>query len=326
LFTEFSGGLSAATIDVSNGNLLSRREVTGPAGSWYQLYFGESTRILPWDSESARFVFADADLSSGKMMVYTIDPTTGQSTGQEINGCSGSPVGLAWDADLGALVVSTHTDSEASFFAVNPDTVVAKPFGKVTRGDDEATSEAFYSAYMSHAHGGVAYRTGLKQVYAGDDEGFGVTQVSEGSSAWQEPTRADEHSMPISVQQHPAGGFLSLAARADGMLDMVSWTANGSAKVLAELANAQMQSTPGSGPLGYVTDAPVVGDLYASMTVAIAPGTMGVGDRWTLSTLSLSSGELNEFALNPQPAVLGAEVTSLSGFGIPAKQQRSVSV
>merc|ERR1712118_176496 len=100
----------------------------------------------------------------------------------------------------------------------------------------------------------------------------------------------------------------------------VSWTPNGSSKVLAELANAQMQSTGDSGPLGYVTDSPVVGDVYASMTVAIAPGTRGVGDRWTLSTLSLNSGEVNEFALNPQPALFGAEAASLGGFGLPAKQ------
>jgi hypothetical protein len=329
LFTEFSGGLSAATIDISTGKLLSHRDVSGPAANWYSLYFGESTRILPWDAQSARFVFADADLSTGEMTVYTIDPATGQSTAQTVSGCSGSPVGLAWDADVGALVVSTHTATEASFFAVNPDTGAAQPMGRVQRGDDEFGSDGYYAAYMSHAHAGVAFRTGLKEVYAYGHEGLGVTQLpgtgDEGSSVWQEPTRADGHGLPVSMQQHPSGGYLSLAARNNGMLDMVSWTPNGSAKVLAQLQNAQLPQTPGSGPLGYVTDAPVVGDTYASMTVSIAPGTMGIGDKWTLSTLSLSSGELNEFALTPQPAALGAEVTSLSGFGLPAKQ-RSVSV
>lgn len=330
LFTEaFQGRLSAATIDASSGELLSHRDVTGPAGDWYNLYFGASTRILPWDPVSARFVFADTDYSSGKVLVYTIDPTTGQSTSQPVSGVDSNPVGMAWDAELRALVLSTHTNGEANFFAVDPDAGTVRSLGRVQRGKDEYSSESFYAAYMSHVHAGVAFRSGLKQVYAGDYEGLGITELpgssDEGSSAWQDPTKADGHGLPVSMQRHPAGGFLSLAARDDGKLDIVSWAANGTAQTLVQLGNASLPSTPGTGPLGYVADAPVVGDTYATMTVTIAPGTLGVGDKWTLSMFSLSSGEVSEFAIDPQPSILGAETVSLSGFGLPQTQQ-SMSV
>jgi len=283
---------------------------------------GAQTRILPWDEKSARFIFVDSDLSSGAMILYLIDPSTGQSTSQAVSGCTGNPVGMAWDADLQALVVSTQTNDEAGFFAVNPKTGAARPLGRVKRGADES-EESYYAAYMSHVYSGVAFRSGLKMVYAGDFEGFGVTTLpgtsDEGSSVWQDPTKADEHGLPDSMQRHPAGGFLSLAAREDGHLDIVSWSGNGTAQVLAELANAQYPQTPGTGPLGYVADAPVVGDIYATMTVTIANGTMGIGDKWTLSTLSLTGGQVSEFPLTPQPSVIGAETVSLSGFGLAAQ-------
>jgi len=288
---------------------------------------GAQTRILPWDEKSARFLFVDADLSSGAMTLYSVDPSTGQSTSQSVSGCTGKPVGMAWDADLQALVVSIQTDVEASFFAVNTESGAARPIGRVQRGADES-GESYYAAYMSHVHSGVAFRSGL--VYAGDYQGFGVTTLpgtsDEGSSVWLEPTRADEHGLPDSIQRHPAGGFLSLAAREDGKLDMVAWSSNGTSTVLAELENAQYPQTPGTGPLGYVADAPVVGDIYATMTVALANGTLGIGDKWTLSTLSLSGGEVSEFALTPQPSVIGAETVSLSGFGLAAGKVQSVSV
>lgn len=323
IFTEFKGSLSAATIDASTGQLLSRRDVTGPAGDWYQLYFSESTRVLPWDAKGVRFVFADAELDSEKLTVYTVDPATGQSTGQVVSGCTGVPVGLVWDAELGALVVSTQTDAEASFFAVDPDTGAARPLGRVQRGADEG-SESFYAAYLSHAHAGVAFRSGHQQVSVGGGEGLGVTKLpgTSGvtSSFWRDAAKADAHGLPVSMQRHPAGGFVSLAPRSDGKLDVVGWAANGTAQVLAQLGNAQLPTSPGFGPLGYVADAPVVDDVYATMTVSVAAGTLGVLDKWTLSTVSLSIRAVSEFALSPQPCILGAEAVSLSGFGLPLKQ------
>merc|ERR1711865_176274 len=113
------------------------------------------------------------------------------------------------------------------------------------------------------------------------------------------------------MQRHPAGGFLSLAPRDTGKLDVISWDVNGTARLVAELGNANMPKSLGM-TLGYVTDAPVVDDTYAAMTVNLAGG-IGLGDKWTVST---GTGEVHEFALSPQPSVLGAESVSLAGFGL----------
>ena len=85
LFTKsVSNGLTALTIDVASGNVTSKADVTGPASDYYDLYYGESTRVWPFDASKARFVFADFDFSetntSEALKVYTIDAKTGAST------------------------------------------------------------------------------------------------------------------------------------------------------------------------------------------------------------------------------------------------------
>jgi len=327
IFTEsLKSALSAATIDLSTGEVTSRTDVTGPASDWYALYFGESTRILPWDAEAARFVFADADLATGQLTVYTIDPRTGESTGTAVQGCSGMPVGMAWDADLRALVLTTQSETEAAFHALDAQTGEAKALGRVERGSDE-DSEAFYAGYISHSHAGTTFRSGHQRVTLADGEGVGITELPGTSdvakSSWKGAAKADAHGLPISMQRHPAGGFLSLAPRDSGKLDVVSWDVNGTAQIVAELGNANMPASEGL-TLGYVTDAPVMDDTYAAMTVNLAGGH-GLGDKWTVSTVSLGTGAVQEFALNPQPSIFGAEAVSVTGFGLP-KQSKSVVV
>ena len=69
LFTKsVSNGLTALTIDVASGNVTSKADVTGPASDYYDLYYGESTRVWPFDASKARFVFADFDFSENQRL------------------------------------------------------------------------------------------------------------------------------------------------------------------------------------------------------------------------------------------------------------------
>ena len=74
----------------------------------------------------------------------------------------------------------------------------------------------------------------------------------------------------------------------------------------------------GSGVLGYVGSA-AVGSTYAAMTVATHPNPIlpGAFDKWSLSVFDLETETVTlEAPLSPQPSALGAETTSLSGFGL----------
>ncbi len=87
-------------------------------------------------------------------------------------------------------------------------------------------------------------------------------------------------------------------------------------KVVANLSNAHPPSIPMSNAaLGYVEDA-VAGSVYYG-AMAVAKGAVSaVSDKWSVHLVDLRSGAVLEAALDPQPSVLGAETTSLSGFGL----------
>ena len=152
LFTRSeASGLNALTIDVATGEVTSKRTVAGAAATYLASYYGESTRLFPWDGAKRRWVFADLDRShhaggvqglgstrswSGPvermpLIVYTIDAATGASasvavvaTGGGDGGCGGGlyPVGMAWDATSGGLVLGTQDATTAAFCLVDPDT------------------------------------------------------------------------------------------------------------------------------------------------------------------------------------------------------------
>ena len=129
------------------------------------------------------------------------------------------------------------------------------------------------------------------------------------------------------------GAFVGLAPRNGGgstvSYDIVSWAkqparADAQPTVLAWLNNSHPPTVPLlHEPLGYV-GASRVGAAYATLTVALHPSKFlpGVGDKWALQTLDLAAddvaGSLRELPLEPQPSFEGAEVVSLSGFGLAA--------
>ena len=240
-------GVVAYTFDLGSGVVTARHPLIGPFGEYLDGYYGESTRILPWDAAAAKFYFADVGAGDGAqsggaastiktLTVYTIDPATGKSTAAAVHGCGASsttssstsssayPVGMAWDASLGMLLVATQTEREVTFCAIDPQSGSGTPKGTVTRGTTEASSASYYAAYISHAHAGLAWRVGHLQVTTGRQSGVGYTNLSSlATAAGAKPAAAPaswhhlsfgSHAMPATLSTHPRGGFISLAQRA----------------------------------------------------------------------------------------------------------------
>lgn len=325
LFTQeglFVSSLQSLAIETSSGKVITKSTVTGPVADYYNSLYGESTRLFPWDPAGSQFIFADADYSQAgpnyPLTVYAIDAATGVSTAQSVNGCAGEPLGLAWDAESGKLIVGTHDDNTASFCSINVDTGAGTPLYSVPRGTQDE-SEGFYSAYISHFSSGKAHRVGHRNVREGIGAGVAVSEDSK--ATWFEASVADSHSSPVSVQKNPLGGFVSLSPRSGvadfGSLDVITWDTDGTSKVLATLANASFPTAVGTGPLGYVADA-VDESTFAGMTVRWGTAAYTLGDKWQISSTDLATGESIENVLSPQPSKTGAGGTSLSGFGLPA--------
>ena len=340
-------GLVAFTIDVASGKT-THHPVTGAFDNYMQEYYGEGTRLLEWDPKSARFVHADVDLAGGKgnasspVVLYTIDPVDGTSTSAPVSGCSGYPMGIAWDAGLNKLIIATQTSSTISYFGVDAATAVATPMGTLARGASESASSSFYAAYISHAHGGVAVRVGHELVTKGTQLGVGTVTLGEQAAhappaaSWS-PLDLGVHDLPATVHSTAAavdvvgsaprvGSYVSLAPKKGAPkieYDIVSWSAGGTPKILATLNNSHPPYNPLVGPLGYV-GASLAGSRYGAMTVALHPNPLlpGWSDKWTLATIDLSAPEpsttLVDVALDPAPSFEGAETVSLSGFGLAA--------
>lgn len=346
-------GLVAYSIDASSGKVTHHTGVHGPFADYIKLYYGEGTRLFPWDPKTARFYFADVDLSGGgvgnassPVILYTIDPATGASTAAPLSGCSGYPVGLAWDAPKGKLVLATQTKATVTFHAVDVAAASAEALGAVSRGASEGASAAYYSAYVSHADSGVAYRVGHKVVTKGGELGVGQVAFSSASEAEAAPAASwrdlewGTHELPATV--HSSGDeLIGLAPKKLALqvaYDIVAFDkkpagtgdaarADGGLRVLANLNNSHPPIVPLlHEPLGYV-GASVVGTRFGAMTVAKHPSAIlpGVGDKWQLVTLDLAaaagagaSSVAREMPLAPQPSFEGAETVSLSGFGLAA--------
>ena len=355
LFTKaLLSGLVAFTIDIGTGKA-TKRPVTGPFASYMQLYYGEGTRILPWDPKSKRFLLADSNLNGGKgnastpIVLYTINPSDGSSTAMPLKGgCTGYPIGQAWDVPLGKLVVATQSATEVAYFSVDVDTAEATSLGTLARGSSEA-SAAYYGGYLSHSYGGVAIRVGHKRVSTGESLGVSEVALKAGgagetvdaapSAKWSD-LELKSHGLPASVHMHdfppssnddakaPGKGYVALApsTSADGY-DIIGFQAPVGVQEItfAKLSNAHAPQVPLlKYNLSYVA-ASLAGNKYGAMTVARHPSIIpGTGDKWKLSTVDLSnvhnvSGTLIEVEIKPQPAPLeGAETVSLSGFGIAA--------
>ena len=59
----FGESFNVLTIDVATGNT-TKKAVTGPAAKYYGRYYGEASRVFPFDPKTGRFVFADIDLTN----------------------------------------------------------------------------------------------------------------------------------------------------------------------------------------------------------------------------------------------------------------------
>ena len=89
LFTEsILSGLKEITLTL-NGSVIAQHKVSGPAADYYAKYYGESTRLFPWDKKGGRFVFADVDFAKTPppLTIYTIEAATGKSTSAPVSGC-----------------------------------------------------------------------------------------------------------------------------------------------------------------------------------------------------------------------------------------------
>ena len=348
IFTNaLTGGLMASTIDAGSGAVTATAKISGPAGDYFESYFGQAPRILPWDPKTRKFYIADVDAAASKnataITLYAIDPSDGSSTSKAVSGCEGYPTGLAFDVAAARLVLAVQDASSVTFCTVDPSSGAARASPALARGADESDS-SYYGAYVSHANAGVAVRVGHKLVSKGSDLGVGRVPLGHPlGSAGERDGNAGEysgagavlksdwsdldlgsHDLPAATRAHPSGkGYLALAPRKGSngkTLDMVAWgDTAGPARVIANLTNANV---PGfaHAQLGYVTDALAGESLYGAMTVALHPFPIlpGVRDKWTITILDLATAALTETPLNPQPSFEGANTVSLGGFGLVA--------
>eukprot|EP00451_Oxyrrhis_marina_P003287 CAMPEP_0204274372 /NCGR_PEP_ID=MMETSP0468-20130131/25140_1 /ASSEMBLY_ACC=CAM_ASM_000383 /TAXON_ID=2969 /ORGANISM="Oxyrrhis marina" /LENGTH=452 /DNA_ID=CAMNT_0051250571 /DNA_START=59 /DNA_END=1417 /DNA_ORIENTATION=+ len=319
----FTQALTALTIDVNTGVVSARKTIAGPAKQYMDKLYGGSTRLFAWEPVSSKFVFVDSDRTAKgpdfPLQLFTIDPVTGESTSVDVSGAKGYPSGIAYDEAAKALVIGVQTSTTAEFYAVDLKTGAATSMGSVARGADES-SKSFYAAYISHAHNGQAVRVGHAAVTAGQDPGVSTTTLGESASTkWADPALAANHGLPVTVHTHPAGGFVSLAPLSGaGKLDVVSWdSSTGKADIVAALNNSNVPQAYQTGPLGYV-GAHVQGSTFSSLSVSLGTAPYGLGDKWAVATVDLSTKKVVQSTLNPQPSALGANAASLSGFGIPA--------
>ena len=352
LFTRsLLSGLEAYTIDVRTGAVRARHAVKGPFAKYMELYYGEGTRLLPWDARGRRFLLADVDLggagrgnTSSPVILYSIDPSNGSSTARLLAGCTGYPVGLAWDAPRAALLLATQGPFVITFYTVDIESARARALGELPRAATEAGA-SHYGAYISHAHGGVAYRVGYKSVSKGKNLGVSAVRMSPavdaaGSAASQVPRLAatwhaldlGAHGLPATVHAATDAAdeprLVGLAPRegaSPASLDVVEWASNPAGGAQATLLAALNNSHPPRVPLenlrlGYV-GASREGHTFGALTMAFHPSILpGVGDKWQLVTVDLAAEGSAQAAhivpLSPQPGWTGAEGVALAGFGI----------
>ena len=263
-----------------------------------------------WDDELQRLVVGVQNRTSASFCA--IRPSSGE----------GTPFGTI---DRGASRVHASAHHGALLFST----------GTIDRGASEA-SDAYYSAYISHVGAGVAVRVGHRLVTSGAQPGKATTVLdpSGGGRALNtsfDPVDWGAHGLPATLQPYPNSGYMyiSLAPRlgvlAEEGYDILGWGAPGMPPtVLANLSNAHPPDIPiSNAPLGYVQDAVATAwdgtqmrTFYGAMTVA-RNGKEGLEDKWQVSTYDLLHGGRDQtVALVPQPSPLGAETSSLSGFGL----------
>lgn len=327
--TGMASDLDCLTIDASTGSIVALTPVIGPAATYFAKFYGESTRVFPFDPARRKFFFLDIVQQGGSraspITLYGIDPSSGHSTATTVHGATGFVRSFAYHPETATMILAVggRDDPTVTFFTVNLDSGVATLLGNVNRGGSE-DSPSYYVGYMSaiDSTGKTALRLGFKSVVQGTSPGLGVVPVAGGTAEWTAvPSASGEEFAYSLVRPKGEAGYLSLAPSTSPKhsFAVVQWNTGGSAKVIANLPNAHPGSSPGTGVLGYVAD-DANSATYAALVVekkeSVLPGRK---DRWELVVVDRSSGKAMANELSGKNFdFLGAETVSLSGIGIGA--------
>ena len=187
LFTSgTSSDLNCLTIDAGTGAIVKLLPVRGPAASYFAKFYGEQTRVFPFDSARAQFYFLDIEQQNSSpasaITLYGINPRTGMSTASTVKGATGFVMSFVYHAESGKMFMATGSRSSTSFafFTVNLETAEATKVGTVPRGSSESASAAFYAPYMSEvsADGASVLRLGYQEVTQAKGPGLGTTSIA----------------------------------------------------------------------------------------------------------------------------------------------------
>lgn len=327
--SSLANDLNCLSINAETGSIESLVPVQGPAKQYFSKLYGESTREYPFDSKRGRFHFLDIDqkgaTSSSPITLYSIDPSTGDSTATTITGATGFVVSFVYHAESASLIFATgfREASQFDFYTLDPDTATATAISTVHRGESESSSAAFYSPYITEvsSSGKTVLRLGYKEVVVGNSPGLGSTPLDGNATAtWQSvPGPANEEFFYSLVRRPGTDKFLSLtpSTRFNHTFSVVEWDTTGDdPKVVLEVPDAHPPSTSSTGVLGYVVDT-ATADSYAALVVKKGPVPLGLEDKWELISLDLNSGEGNSKAITGKGFdPLGAETVTVSGIGI----------
>jgi hypothetical protein len=220
------------------------------AAAYFAKFYGEETRVFPFDSTRGKFFFLDIVQETASptspITLYGINPATGQSSALVVKGATGFVMSFAYHPESAQMVMATGTRDSAAFtfYTVALDTAEATMMAAVPRGSTEAYP-GFYSPYMSAvaANGTSVFRLGYKEVVTGETPGLGTTAITAAAEAsWNSvPTAAGEEFFYSLVRQSGGDTFLSLAPSTsfNHTLSVVEWSAGSdSARVLLNIPDA----------------------------------------------------------------------------------------
>eukprot|EP01060_Flectonema_neradi_P015240 TRINITY_DN21903_c0_g1_i1.p1 TRINITY_DN21903_c0_g1~~TRINITY_DN21903_c0_g1_i1.p1 ORF type:complete len:421 (+),score=69.19 TRINITY_DN21903_c0_g1_i1:328-1590(+) len=311
-YALFQGGVESrfevSTIN-SLGHVTHKKSVTGPAKTWIDSLYGESTRVFPFDSKNKMFHFLDGSERTHPTL-FSIS-VNGSSTSTELKSVTGYPLGFAFHAESGVLIFSTLKYSEYTFYEVEPLSGTTSLIGTSKKGSSEQ-DEGFYAGYIS----GVAlekssiFRVGYQTVSSQTGSGMGVTNMKNGVSVWRNVSVPASDYFYYSVDRMVGSdSYVSLAPTkaGDHSFDVVLWNTTTST-VIGHAANSHPPSFR-EGNLGYIATAQL-GSTFGGIIVYHESSEVHL---WSLLTADLGSKQVTNTPLSP--TVLSG-TTSISGFGI----------
>eukprot|EP01064_Diplonema_japonicum_P028714 TRINITY_DN4474_c0_g2_i1.p1 TRINITY_DN4474_c0_g2~~TRINITY_DN4474_c0_g2_i1.p1 ORF type:complete len:428 (+),score=102.65 TRINITY_DN4474_c0_g2_i1:50-1333(+) len=318
MFAIFTAGLSnhLESLTIAASGHITKKEVTGPAATWYTSLYGESTRTFSFDGKRSLFHFVDGKADGG-VTLYSINPATGSSTAKTLK-VNGYPVGFAYHLESDKFVFSILKGETFTFHSVNVDTGATVVAGSIVRGSGEA-SAAYYAGYISGIalDGTTVQRLGFQTVTTGSNPGLGsfnLTGPLPSTAKWANVANAANSQFYYTFTRiQNSNDFISLApaAKGDHSFQMVRWSLNGTSTVLAALPNAHAPASNKIGTLGYVA-AGQAGTTYGALVIEVGPDE----HKWAIATYDMSAGKYQVNAF--QPEFLTSQGAAVSGFGVAA--------